>query len=949
MNNVSGVYDQTHDKIDRFLRNFKDKSVLGGMHNVYFIQTTDIDGNVTGEAYAVNLMTNYGFKQLYTKGTANDVYNIFIGGGEGTPTLTNTSMFSPITTSGSVTSNTTKTSYPITYDKETGVITRRSRVYVGYFDYNITGIAEPRNITEIGYGISTTKLFTHSLIYDSEGNQTHIVKNINERLTISMIWAASIHKSVIEKLYDRKIYAFIDPAYFTELTRLGYSHDVYTNPEGGLYPKSAAQDDADYVSSGDLFESGIFDESDGSVTCTVTKTMSHIMYESPTFYMSYITFGKYSGSYHKKNGIGYSSPFYILTNERLSEPEEIVSDIIYTDTSDTPSLVRSFGLEKSYQLENADGNIPTTNFDIKSMKMYNHITKEWDIDEEFQNAPNADYTSNLIIINGKFYVYFRGTAISTKVSINTCQEFSITGFDNSGITIYATDEYWDVDTWEQIPNISSVPENLQNKRYYIKVDGEDQALRPIRNMPTHAIIPKKTYSMDDYRCSLVTSNNAYNLKPLSSDVNGWILTDKDLIYPQDDGSIVLHEILTQPNTPSSTKSSNPDFLNRWATDDRILVVPEMYSSSYLDLTCRSLRMYNVTGDSSVTPTYEDFTLQFSGTITTSNNYSFSDSGYLVIHNEGLKETIIFDIYGENGVPSQNGLTGTSYAHALNRSTYCVYMVPNSAPVRFEIYDMSSRSIVDTFTLPAEYKFDNGIGGWKDFVYVRVSNASVISTFLYRIDTKTLIHMPTFYSSAMSKITSQYGIDDDNRTDLSVDECYIVGDMLGTPTNANEFVYLFSASDPSTPIQLMEDNQYVYAFRSIANAQMKYVNDGKQLLLTYSQYRYHHTIDIGYILDNGALKYYPGERTKYIRTSGSWSNVYDYAASSGFFRGMVYLINHDKTVTWYPVEQLLPHKMTGTTTTIQAYNNPKRFGGKSYTIKLSNSIGKTLLEFDPDNM
>ena len=35
-------------------------------HNLYLLQTVDRDGNITGEAYGMNLMTTNGFNKIYT-------------------------------------------------------------------------------------------------------------------------------------------------------------------------------------------------------------------------------------------------------------------------------------------------------------------------------------------------------------------------------------------------------------------------------------------------------------------------------------------------------------------------------------------------------------------------------------------------------------------------------------------------------------------------------------------------------------------------------------------------------------------------------------------------------------------------------------------------------------------------------------------------------------------
>lgn len=71
-------------------------------HNIYLLQTMDMYGNITGEAYGINLMTDYGLNEIYKNGSSASYSKyIYIGSGTEEPVSTNSTLYSPITTNGS--------------------------------------------------------------------------------------------------------------------------------------------------------------------------------------------------------------------------------------------------------------------------------------------------------------------------------------------------------------------------------------------------------------------------------------------------------------------------------------------------------------------------------------------------------------------------------------------------------------------------------------------------------------------------------------------------------------------------------------------------------------------------------------------------------------------------------------------------------------------------------
>ena len=125
-----------------------------------------------------------------------------------------------------------------------------------------------------------------------------------------------------------------------------------------------------------------------------------------------------------------------------------------------------------------------------------------------------------------------------------------------------------------------------------------------------------------------------------------------------------------------------------------------------------------------------------------------------------------------------------------------------------------------------------------------------------------------------------------------------------------------------------------------NAQLKYINDGRQLLLAKATvWGWVNIVDIGWVIDNGPYQKYPYGNFQAMQPSNqSW-----YSGSCGLINNGVYVLTDTNPVklTWYPIESFIHHKMTGTTRTISAYNNPFRIRNKKFMMQLTNDMSKII--------
>ena len=900
--------------LEEFRRNIKNKDNSSDIycHNLYLLQTTDRDGNVTGEAYGMNLMTNWGFKNIYTSTTSYTNCKIYIGNGTDEPVLTNNALYSPIITTGSTNVNTSASIYPFQYDSSTGIITGIQRIYQGYFDYNISGITENFDITEIGYGTSTTQLVSHARIYDSEGNPSSITKRINERLTINVFWTLNMKESIIQSNYENGVYIVMRPAFSGLLTKT-YSRTLYTIYGSQKIGCTESYSNNMYYNVATLLD-------DNNVKSTIKP--NSLLIENQRSYISDIVAvdqRRSSTSTYVENITG-EFYFMIMTKDKLPTPEEITTYEAYTDEPSSNSFSNLFGL--SYDSSTCKGELPCTNFNITSLSMYNHLTKEWDIEEEFVSDANSEY-DNVWRSFVRIYTDFGNLERAVWVYVNTRTDLPITSFNNSNIVLYATDKYWDTSTWELISNIGNVDESLQCKRYYIRTTKTNEStkyiLYPQRNMVHQKIIPDTSLYVDNTISAkqVLKDNNYLNLNQyydikwmlLCSDEYGWFLIDKTLVYPNlSDGSYVSYTL------PSKCDITTGDML--------------------ISMGSTSIRVYDVS-DPTKEPTYQDIPLIFENL--GSYYYYLTDTGFIMcIRSDGVDECLIINLHDKSDKEetiSQYILTNAKMGRVVETTSMCVYQKTDTSTITFVVYDMLNKSDILEFNLPPYDYTIIGIIAWNSAVYINATLNDTNISFMYDINnnklTQLLFNVPNVYP------------------DDCVKECLII-----SSTSENK-TYIFKETDPSQPI--------IISSLSFHKFQLKYTNDSKQLIAlvmcSSSYYNFDITyvlkcIDIGRIIDNGSSYNIPmGDKNIAITAteyhSGMWAQHY---YTTSLFACMiqncvVYMSYSDDSrvpssydnnyLTWVDIKNCLPHKMTGTTTTIQAWNNPKRLQNKEYSFTLTN--------------
>lgn len=985
MNDIIDNMKCESEPIPQILEDFC-KNVPGAQFdNLYLCQSVDMDGNIVDTKIGRNLMTNNGLSKIFIE--HNPSYQskyLYLGNGKSQPDPESLTLESYITALGQCTQESSSTSrYPSKFDPSTNIFSVKCKVYQGYWNYT-SGNNEDYEISEIGYGPSYNNLYTHALIYDEYGKQTSIHKKPNTRLYITLYWTVSLNVKCIKEAYENKQYALIDPriAFYT-----GYGPSVYLQPVARQNISSYGDmniSSGSNFSKGDYYLTSTLDSSKRiAYSLNLLSTLSWT-WEAPYMYLSGMLVGPlwYMSD---QSSLASAGTFAILTYDELPEPEYLECEDVYVDniavinsggynanninSSSILTLTETFGSKLScYPIADCDwttpeGTIPAVQYNMQTLCMYNYKSKNWDIDVPFENAEDTYYNYAHWRLYLDLWTTYNGTSRNVYVHVNAYPEYPIIGFNNSSMTICATDEYWDPSTYQQIANLTSVEKELQSKRYYIIVSGTNAILNPIYDSDVRKIhkLKLERNPFEITGVPIVPGTNragqggsGLGSRPISSDKFGYFLIDAYLVYLDiDTKAVTYHEIKMNNDTYGC-------FHRRYVTknEDRILIFKSY--TSYLfgrdDYSSRttngytaaknSFRIFEV-GDKDTEIKTKDMDLSFSTPVAgsdTYHNYSWAENGFLVAQRtEGVDEAVFVDVYNEE----QHLISNCKHCYALNLTDNCVYqdtsIATSDTGFTIRIYDMKNKEIIDTLEIDEGVNYTvTGIYGWREFVYVLVSLNSVTTTFFYNTKTKAMEHIST---AAYTRFNTGYGWN--LLSTESVDEC-----MVSCVSNTSSTV-IYKADDPTNPITLMSDNlrtKYDWQYGRLGEygqkPQIKRINDDKQLLLSFMSAYYSRVVDLGYILDNGSIDRFPYTQFPELSGGSSYRDGSIYIFKNGVILQDGYSSNNRMGhMYWVPIECYLRLKTTGTTKTITCYNNPLTFGGKGYNFAITNNMDLIL---NPDS-
>lgn len=700
--------DEVTKKIQEFQNMHRDKNYH--FHNTYYMYTEDMDGNITGEAYGINFMTNYGFNRLCSSEYINKVsdasnaqYFNRINGrpifGTGTGPLTFNEPASEIpamqelfaTPSYSTALNVVSTEY----DTNKHVIYETDYMGYGVLDYNISGVTTDTNITEVGIGYDATHLYFHFLIRDKNGDISPIVKRPNEKLTIYVYNTFCVHENVMLNRLPYNEYILTNPSAF--FNAIAYYDDA-TNYYNKGFDTCALMNNRTYTYMHDTYD---FTYSDWATALTGNRRKIRPCISNNSIYTNneceydvrmtnsillenkeaYIGFTIYCGVRLQpyvdlqrdmpfmRNATGWSDMF-IFKFDKQTTSEEIVCEDIYTNDMSTNRIQYQYG----YKRDNSTkvGAISAVDYKIQSMKMFNVQDNDFTINESFlQNDNYQDFYWFHARCPYYNFVCPDGIKRTILASVNPWTNMKIKKFTNTGITIFAADKAWDHTTWTQIPNIADVPDELSHSRYYVSYSNEclsyefqdqyyprispkTQVVKYDTNYD-HDLSGSETYYDSNNDCGYIVGTDEYN----------WFAIGKTIFMMNDDNTI---------NTRYNIGTLDLlDWYNRFAYKDLFLTTGRDSTNNSIVRLCRINNDHTVSEYIMPRAFSKDCSCSWSDTGSCKNGRfvvceTDATSGIMVYDMEILANTTGTQLYKEYSNTDQQAILNDFYNGTINDST-----------------------------------------------------------------------------------------------------------------------------------------------------------------------------------------------------------------------------------------------------------------------------------------
>lgn len=785
----------TLENIIEFSKNVEKIKPGSNLHNVYVITLTDDTGNEE-VYYGCNLMTDYyftgkGYGRAYDNG--NDRY-IYIGNGidaNHQPSYDNHTMFNRL--SVTIKTNTRlDDELPMFYDSTTHKPVSTVRIHRTQYDYNNSNVQADVICNEIGYGTSSTELFSHSKIYDENGNEKTITKRINQSMTIELYWRISIDPSIFSTLWSQGIYGMLRPKVLL-WTRNNDAITLYENlaKSAGAWLTNCADsynywtgfltDTRYYTFNGSYTDQNRY----GTVTYdATTHTETWSTNSTSTSYRKFLMearkrdfFGSIEVFTYWWNNCNVAQSMvqglYFNKPYKMSTAEDITA-FIRTNHFDDVKFDEiigkhpwqgggSYGNINEYGVKMFRGYLPILDMDIRSLCRYNFETDDWDIPVTYNNPVNNDYDWNMWFKPTYLYVrYPDNVARSAFVYVNRFAGDSniatkIVGFKNGGTLNYATDTWWDPSSWEPITNYATIDPELQDKKYYITNKKFEEGLnsgdiytlswwQPIFDFENgvHGIqnVPAKRVFSNYYKSTA-------GIDMMRTDeINDYMVYDNTCIYKMSEGVLVnwYNLIYNHFSDYFSSPYSNPSYSSYIYLDNGKVV---MFLYSYYNSNTRQSDYYNQLGF---------FTLDLSeASADIENSLTFKHMNSEFSNNNAKDtNTVIFKVGSKYIAMMPTVTVDTGYECLIyDTETDSTWMIPDKLPrtivpvygrneivaapggdlSRFTIYDVSTQTVVDEFEISSDYSpISNMMFAFDDFVYILCQYGSNETMLLYnRLD------------------------------------------------------------------------------------------------------------------------------------------------------------------------------------------------------------------------
>ena len=893
---------------ERAMQFGKRKCPTTGLSNLYVAQTVDRDGNVTSETYGMNTFTNYGFEQ-YLNQNKSWPHNLYIGAGTDTSVsfMQTQELIDPITLSSDASSLRDITKgygYPMYYYPYTdgttsdAIITCVCKFQVSVFDYNIDSVSDDVRISEYGIGTAWNELWTHSWVYDIEGVRSSITKRVNERLYITVYFCMTYLESLIKQGWSEGRYAVITtPKRFLDTTTNG---TCMTETAAGIYRR--------------YNQLGVVNR---NFTKSIVANNQITKYTNLNEFDINNVVGALGG--YLDGFYNYTDGFVIVEPCIRSRPENIDTVVqCEIDNFSSTSLSTYFGKNIAISSSNTGLRAPFTQLDLTGVYLYNRYTHQYDVPVSFLNDANHWYTETTMETGLATPIYYtnKDEYLEMFVYQNLNINDAITGFNNDDVrTIYATDSYWNRDSWIQITTRDTIPTNVRNKRYYI-TDTKTASLVPKRTTKPLQLISRVGIEQS-MQFTFDTITRQYD--SCCNVSRGYIVVNNNVYIPS---SNIAYTIGSDIGSilPGGTTNNRSFCYNN-------IIVSMTYGTQYWVTNMDTLdAIYcvkcNTTGDDGF------------GT-TTTNLYSetyktISNNGLLCLQATNQNKALVLDMTRKHP-GSENNLrhfTFDSYMacaiYSTNNERYVAYITTESTP-KLCVYDFTTDSVKYTWDLPSGVTASSIVLMWglNNHIWFTDGSRYCYHCLITTGNIEPCVNVPTLITSktnglyhvtitAVNDVIMVYSI---NQRSMQM--------VYYTRIDSEDYVKtVYNMSDFYVDVRMSDANMCCY---------LTYIQNSTLALIV--SYGYSSNVSIG--------------SARHIIDFGQWLNPPE--GSDGPVKSDLYFASSDKQYRHFypygecviykdqiiPIAYMMPTRLVGTTLTHTSINNVKHVSGKQWSMVVTN--------------
>lgn len=649
-----------------------------GLHNMYHIYSEDMDGNITGEAYAINSCTNLGLNWVYGEDSQKGYnsgsilsryyspYGGYLGGwlhlGTGWPEVTPenpnagtpndpnfNSMYNIVITIEEDHVNNSDGRYPeLDVYFNNPFVVAIGRMLTLSTDYNYSNLATDVDIIEIGYTSrneynSRVNDFTlHARVTDANGNPSFIKKRLNEKLTITVYNAYLCPYTVMKNGYDKGWVNNNWDLFSASLVFLN-PHALWRNRQNitCYYEKLLSKLNNTFNIGASTYsawkhylygiDGRVIDEYNSHINTVSTNnqilhksTSPSILLEGQHEFCDHVT--GYMFNQAAVNVETHSSS-QILVEQFIQqasedydilETNELTIDNYYQwEYNDNYNMNHMFGQE--YNFEYHRGIYPSAIGELQELKMFNIKTHAFDIDVQYRQYSDFYFCTEWRRSGWAYMTCPDGIKRNVCVYINLNPQYAITNFDGSPGTIWATDAWWDVTTWSAIENVQNVEVANSKKRYYIKVQNDSEiSLFPRYGTTETAVIPQSAYKHNITsvkHSSSALGHTMYHRFVISKEYDCLLSLDK-LSYFDANMNLTNEYTLTGYNDVSMSTNSGVSASNtlRFCYGGKLAVGSGYYSNDTTPDGYAGIRIFDIS-DPTQAPTYVDIKVDNNPNIT----------------------------------------------------------------------------------------------------------------------------------------------------------------------------------------------------------------------------------------------------------------------------------------------------------------------------------------------